>query len=126
MKGIREKSLSGLSVLTKDTKRLRMHILLASYGTYIPEAEYILAIKQGVKTNCPCFICLISKSPFVMNVKREKRTVCKTVEILDHLRRGKVEGENELKTFPMLSIEPLLFDFPMCQLHNNLHICTIF
>ena len=114
--GIIDAALPGISVVTEDKKKIRFHLVLASYVADIPESEDLVGVKRRVRTKKPCHRCLIPVERLSYCTREQPRSIKNTYNILN---RGE-ESRHELEDLSMHSLPPVLSKFP----HAGIHPCV--
>ena len=117
----------GVVCETRDKCRVRMHFLLASYVSDIPEAEDLLGLKRGNQTPSPCYQCLVRKESMAESSFAKSRSLMHTRRLIERLGTSENrETLEELATLSMHPILPVFADFPFVGIHESVDIYSIF
>lgn len=121
----------GIAAKSTDRRAYVFHILLCSYLSDIPEAEDMLGVKRGVLTKAPCHNCLVRREDMADSTFARRRTLRETLELLENIRiaRGTESPGavvEQLDERSMLSIRPVLSNFPLVGIHSCVDLYTIF
>lgn len=119
-------ALSGMPSVTLDGIHLRMHLVVSSYLCDTPEAEDLLAVKRGTQCQSPCHVCLVRKEDLPFSCVGTGRSLKDTSIMVSRLNVRSPGIEEEFQSKSMLSIPPILSQFPCMSLHPSVDIYTLF
>lgn len=119
-------AISGFVLGNKSSLRSRFHTLLTFYVADKPEAEDILSVKRADTTASPCRVCFIGKLQVTNFVRSKRWCLQETIVLLNYFKRCSRQAEEKLQNLSMLSIRPVLSEFPLVGIHSIVDIYRIF
>jgi hypothetical protein len=119
---IRSKMLCGLLATTRDGTALKVHMVLGTYITDVPEGKDVCCVKHGNRTPMPCAGCKVAAGRLVESLAgqvqwRDSNGMERIrQESLSLLRDGcsvlRQRGQEELAKFSLSPVAPFYRDWP--------------